>query len=634
MFRHSCITRKAAGGGGKSRTAARHLTRRRSTCAAALTVMVTGAGLALMAAPAHADNQSTSNAALVSSVQANEAPEAVAAEDLRLTKIQRDPYSLAGAARDTLVLAPRSSAYTLADLQLMAPNKLAKQNDGSYLLSEHIAVMPGATLRLSEPGGLTLRLASGPGGFVSIVSLGGNLELIGEKGAPVKLSSWDVDADAPDEETGDGRAYLRAIDGRFTGDYVAASNLGFWSGRTGGFALTGTALPKPATPKPIGWDGGDVLKQFFLDEGSQESAGPLPPAQRGPNLESTVPAPSHVSNSITHTSITGNAFGLFISGTDGISIRNSMVRDSLISGVVLHRYVTNGVLSRISSNNNAGHGFLLDRATSGITVDQATANNNASSGFTVSGTPEADGPSLAGASTIGYGDNMISNSTAKANGKYGVHILGGGPVGVQNNRVTDTDMGIMVTGPAQRISIVGNEIVNVRRHGIALVDGVSRSTVTDNTVDGSSTGVYLRGSVGQVNGNTVQRAETHGVALVGHVAGSDVVGNVLAGSGASALDSSRSSGAGAVAFGGGNDVHRWDQESGFYFWFQKLFHPMTIIWGMVALLLIVSAIRSRKNGLIVHPYAHQMAHQSHLPIPVPQVIDAKPVRSALGRSTS
>ena len=48
-------------------------------------------------------------------------------------------------------------------------------SDGSFLLSEHVLVLAGAALRLSEPGGLTLRLASSPEGFATIVSFGGEL---------------------------------------------------------------------------------------------------------------------------------------------------------------------------------------------------------------------------------------------------------------------------------------------------------------------------------------------------------------------------------------------------------------------------------------------------------------------------
>jgi hypothetical protein len=45
---------------------------------------------------------------------------------------------------------------------------------------------------------------------------------------------------------------------------------------------------------------------------------------------------------------------------------------------------------------------------------------------------------------------------------------------------------------------------------------------------------------------------------------------------------------------------------------------MTAMWTAIAVLIITSAIRSHGNhGAIEHPYAHQMAHQEHLPMPMP-----------------
>jgi hypothetical protein len=458
---HSYITRKGAVIDGASRTVTRH--RERSMWKTALGVIVAGGSLALMVVPAQADTQPGTHLgpSLLSTTAAHSASEAVAAEDLRLTEIRsgstlshrqkrnrKTPYTVVGAGGDTLVLTPRSATYTLADIRRMAPRRLVTMKDGSYLLSEHIAVMPGATLRLSAPGGLTLRLASGPDGFVSIVSLGGKLELVGQKDARLKLSSWDVGARAPDTFSYDGRAYVRSIDGTFTADYLDVSELGFWSGRTGGLAITGTARPGNAALERVGRAGGDAWRRYTVGTMSRQPAGLFQPGQKGPNLTYTAPAQLHVSNRITNTSVTGNAFGLFIAGTNGITISDTKVQDSLNSGVVLHRYVNNGVLSRTSSSHNAGDGYRLDRAATGITLNRATANKNTGSGFAVSGLPEADGPSVAGASTMSYGGNSITHSTASGNSKYGIHIIGGFTVGVQYNKVTDTDMGIVVTGPA------------------------------------------------------------------------------------------------------------------------------------------------------------------------------------------
>ena len=114
----------------------------------------------------------------------------VAAEDRRLIEVraisnaagwtnlnQGRPYRLVTGNTYTLVLIRRDAAYTLDDLLDYAPSTFVRQPDGSYLLSENIVIEQGATLRLASRNGLVLHLASTPDAFVSIVTIGGALEL-------------------------------------------------------------------------------------------------------------------------------------------------------------------------------------------------------------------------------------------------------------------------------------------------------------------------------------------------------------------------------------------------------------------------------------------------------------------------
>ncbi|MPY95143.1 MAG: right-handed parallel beta-helix repeat-containing protein, partial [Acidimicrobiia bacterium] len=484
-------------------------------------------------------------------------------------------------------------------------------SDGSYLLSEHIVVTPRATLNLSAPGGLTLRLASGPEGFSTIVSLGGELQVLGEEGAPVDITSWDTIEGAHDELTTDGRAYIRAIGGQFEASHANLTQLGFWAGRTGGLALTGTDRPNTGAIELAG--PGDEGPLSLLDDVTWQPAGPLQSAQADTDLEYTVPAVNYVSSRISNVTVDHNAFGLFVSGANGVQVSDSTFADNQLGGVVFHRYVTNGVISRTTSTRNVGDGFSLDRATTGITISESTASENSGTGFSLDGRPLAEGPSAVGASLRSCGNNSVNSSTAIDNGRYGIELLGGVNLGASNNLVEGHDMGIMVNGPARRVAVTGNTVRDSARHGVALVNGVTDSTVTGNVVEGSATGVYLRDSTGQVKGNTVQEAGSHGVSLVGRVGGSDVSFNVLAGSGASALDTIRSTGEVSTST---NNVDGWHDTTPWYFLLKKLLKPMNALWTALAVLIILSAVRSRRdNGVIEHPYAHQMAHQGILPLP-------------------
>jgi len=568
----------------------------------------------------------------------------VAAEDRRLTEIRtvaalsrwqgknwKTPYRLSSGAGYTLVLTPSSTPYTMTDLQRLAPQTLLKMSDGGYLLTENVAVAARATLHLAAPGGLRLRLSSGSDGFSSLVSMGGKIELAGEANAPVQITSWDAAKGAPDKSTVDGRAYVRAIGGQFEASHAVLSNLGFWSGRTGGLSLTGTDRPNTGAIESIGATG-DASRTSsgapsLLDGVSQQPAGDLAKGQ-APTLKYTVPAIDYVSTRISDTTLDGNAFGLFVSGANGVQVTDSTIRNSSIAGLVLHRYVRNGVISQTLSEHNVGDGFTLERATTGITISESTARNNTGSGFSLSGRPLAEGPSASGTPLTPFGNNSVSNSTAIGNGHYGIRVTGGFNMGLQNNRVTGSDMGIMVIGPARQISVTGNHVGDSAQHGIALVHRVTGATITGNVVDGAATGVYLRNSGAEVRGNTVGGARSHGVSLVGAADASSVTYNVLAGTGPSALDTQRSSGHVTRL---GNQTNGWHDTTPWYFWFRKLLQPMTALWSLIILMIATTAIRSRgRSRAIAHPYAHtQIVLPDHAALPTGQTIVLDPVGAEL-----
>jgi parallel beta-helix repeat protein len=593
-----------------------------------LPVLIGVAAPLTLPAAAHADDVSGIPVAVVTShADAERQAALVAAEDRRLTEIRtvsslarwqgknwKTPYRLSSGTGYTLVLTPSSVPYTLSDLQKLAPQTLLHMSDGSYLLTENIVVAARATLHLSAPGGLTLRLASGANGFATLVSFGGKIELAGEQGAPVNITSWDVSRAAPDLQTVDGRAYVRAIGGQFEAKYVRFSHLGFWSGRTGGLSLTGQDRPNTGAIESLGQSRKpDDGVPSLLDDVTEQPAGALKDAQP-PTLKYTVPAVDFVSTLIADTTIDGDAFGLFVSGANGVQIDRSTIKNSSIAGVVLHRYVTNGAISKTVSENNVGDGITLDRATTGITINESTARSNSGSGFSLSGRALAEGPSAAGSPLTSYGNSSISNSVSTGNGHYGIEVTGGFKMGLQNNRVSGNDMGIVVTGPASDVSITGNTVRDTDRHGIALLDGVKASTVTGNVVDDAGTGIYLRGSSAELRGNTVQGASSHGVSLVGTVSGTQIEYNVLAGSGPSAVDTERSDG---DVVRTGNQVSGWHDTTPWYFLFKKLLHPMTALWTLIALLVLTSAVRGRgRVREIEHPYAHQqIVLRQHLLLP-------------------
>ncbi|GAQ64192.1 MULTISPECIES: right-handed parallel beta-helix repeat-containing protein [Streptomyces] len=539
----------------------------------------------------------------------------VAAEDHRLDQVRavaavaplkggewKAPYRLDTGDGYTLVLTERSNAYTVSDLLELAPQTFVRQPDGAYLLTENIYLNAGAKLKLSNPGGLTLRMASSNKGFVSIVSFGGRLTLEGTPQAPLRITSWNDKKNKPDKDVRDGRAYIRAIGGQFSMKYAKVGDLGFWSGRTGGLSLTGTDRP----------DTGNI-EDSTVSPGTKAGSGGVVAQPSGslatPDTRFSVPSLSYVSAEIGHSTLTGNAYGLFLSGANGVSISDSTVRKSLEHGLVLHRFVTNAVVERTVSKENGGDGFVLARATEQVRVSGSTAEGNGGNGFTLSGRPLASGPSASGESISSYGSNSVSDSIARDNGHYGIEIFGGKDVGVQNNRVEGGDMGIVARKDATKVAITGNRLTGQSRQGISVRDGVTAATITGNIVEGTETGIYVRDSVGEIRGNTIQDGTNHGITMVGGVSESVITYNVISGVGPSAVDTTRAHGDIAVRQ---NQTFAWHDTSSFWVKFRHYASPMTLLWTFILLLILVSALLGRRQSrrgnrrggrrLGVHPY--------------------------------
>ncbi|MDX2530412.1 right-handed parallel beta-helix repeat-containing protein [Streptomyces europaeiscabiei] len=544
----------------------------------------------------------------VSAADAENETALVAAEDHRLDQVRavaavaplkggewKAPYRLDTGDGYTLVLTQRSNAYTVSDLLELAPQTFVRQPDGAYLLTENIYLNAGAKLKLSNPGGLTLRMASSNKGFVSIVSFGGRLTLEGTPQAPLRITSWNDNKKKPDKDVRDGRAYIRAIGGQFSMKYAKVGDLGFWSGRTGGLSLTGTDRP----------DTGNI-EDSTVAPGSKGGSGGVVAQPSGslatPDTRFSVPSLSYVSAEIGHSTLTGNAFGLFLSGANGVSISDSTVRRSLEHGVVLHRFVTNAVVERTVSKDNGGDGFVLARATEQVRVSGSTAEGNGGNGFTLSGRPLASGPSASGESISSYGSNSVSDSTARDNGHYGIEIFGGKDVGVQNNRVEGGDMGIVARKDATKVAITGNRLVGQSRQGISVRDGVTAATITGNIVESTETGIYIRDSVGEIRGNTIQDGTNHGISLVGGVDESIITYNVISGVGPSAVDTTRAHGGIAVRE---NQTFAWHDTSSFWVKFRHYASPMTLLWTFILLLILISAVLGRRQGRKGHRHGGQ-----------------------------
>ncbi|WP_329518777.1 right-handed parallel beta-helix repeat-containing protein [Spirillospora sp. NBC_01491] len=523
----------------------------------------------------------------------------------------RVPRLLTSANGRTLMLPQRRQPYYVAELEKLAGQDFQKQGDGSYLLGVNIMVAAGGKLILqSSTGPLTIRMRSVPGSFASIVSAGGTVKINGSAQNPVRFTSWNDDTRKPDRQVADGRSYIRAIGGDFGMKYTQVSDLGFWSGRTGGVALTGSDRPDSSAERSTGAPPQAVTLPNGSREptrGNREEVEVNAAGGGGKGVTFHVPAGNLVSGSIDHSTFDGSAYGLFVTASNQTQLTNNTIRNSLVHGVLLHRFAKNATIENTTVTGSRGDGFVLSRGTEGVRVTNCTSEGNGGNGFTLNGQALAEGPSASGESVTSFGGNLVSSSIAKNNRRYGVELLGGDNVAVQNNRISGGDMGIVVREKATRVQIAGNQINRPARQGVVLRDGVTGASVSGNVVTGTETALYLRGSNGTLSGNTVQSAKRHGLTLRGDVTGTSLTGNTLSGAGTSAMDVDGATGKYQNVR---NNAKGWHKTAGFWTWIKRIFKPMNVIWAGVFLLVAISMLRSRGAGLRIgrrgaHPYEEQ-----------------------------
>ena len=521
------------------------------------------------------------------------------------------PYRLATGTLYTLVLVEREAPYTLKDLEELAPRTFRREPDGSWLLSENIVVEDGATLDLSDDDGLTLHLQSNSEAFASIVTLGGSLVVAGTYDEPTRISSWDPDAGAVDTDTSDGRAYVRVVGGHAELSKAFFTDLGFWSGMTGGVSMTGTDIPDKGT---------DTLARKGTNASASDEAAAAAAAEEDAttevfgtellptdeasvlDMEPDLSGYSYVSAMVRDVTFEGNAFGLFVTSADGVVVRDSAISDSLVDGMVFHRNVSNSEVENTTSTGNALDGFDVDRASSGIVLDRLTAEDNGHNGITMNGRALAEGPSATGMPTGVYGNNSLSNSKSNDNARYGVEVIGGTDIEVDGNTLSGNQVGIVVGQGADQVSLADNTIEASALQGIALRDAGTGGTISGNTISGGDIGIYLRNAGADITRNTVEDVENHGITLIGATGTSAITDNVLSGRGPSAVDTARTEG----AVRADNDVSDWRSTKPLGVVLRSIFQPLTIMWLCLGLVLLVTALTSVGRGRrgFVHPYAN------------------------------
>ena len=531
------------------------------------------------------------------------------------------PYHLVTTETKAFVLVPREQPYTLDELASIAPETVTAQADGSFLVNESLVVLSGATLSVASDHGLTVLLNSTASSFVSITTLGGSITVQGTEQAPVRVSSWDPALAAVDQSTADGRAYIRVLGGHAEFAFAEFQSLGFWSGPTGGVALTGDAVPgskelsSSVSPVSMTETGGQAAAE--PGPGPGPTAPPptqtpqpseTPPASGGQGttpsgkagtgteegktdavwtltIEPDYSAHSRASANIRSTLFSENAFGLFVEGADNVIIADSTIRNSLVDGLLFFRDVTESSVTGTTSQDNAADGFSLAKSTRGTVLDSVTATGNGRNGISIEGGPLVLGPNPTGASAEQYGDNSVVKSTVTNNDRYGIEVVGGTGITVDGNTVSGSAAGIVVADGARTVTITDNTVRNTEKQGIVLRESASDQVVEGNSISGAEIGIYARNAGGKFHDNTIEKATSHAIVLVGSTGFSSVSANAVSGTGPSAVDVVRTRNASVS----GNDTTGWEGTKPVDVTLRSIFQPLTVLWIVLGTLVFITA---------------------------------------------
>ncbi len=483
------------------------------------------------------------------------------------------------------MLPARLEPYTLADLQELAPKTFVAQPDGSFLLSENLVALGGATLDLNSGGPTTIRMLSDREAFVSIIAIGGAFKAVGTAGAPVAFVSHDPATGTPDTDTTDGRAYIRVIGGTVDLRHAGFTDLGFWSGETGGLSLTGvesrdpqSAIGDPQTP--VGGAptlSGEELSELVADE---------------------EPAPGPITGAISDVTVSRNAFGLFVSLATKLAIRGVSVSDSLVDGIVMHRHVTESTIESSRSTGNAVDGIVVEPSSSAITMTAVTSSGNGRNGISVDCRPLADRPTAGGTPVSEYGDVHVNDSIVADNSRYGIQVNGGQSITIADSDITANVVGIALDGGASGVDVSNNTMREQGRQSISIRGGVDQTTVHDNRLESVDTGVQIADASAAIEDNTFTDVSNHAVTLVGKATGVRVIGNTIAGYGRTPIHDDAVGG-----YVAGNDTEQWQKQVTPSSVVHTIAQPLTLVWVSLAVLLLFTAMSGRRMRNSRHPYS-------------------------------
>jgi hypothetical protein len=494
--------------------------------------------------------------ALLPKVSATQQAATVAAEDSRIRLLVHDAASVfqpevipVQGAQPTLVLTAGSGAYTYNSLVQYGALVLLPHHAG--LLLDNVFVAANARLNLGGPNLRALYLESSASGFTSIVGWGGDLYFDGTAQHPLTIMGWDRTTNTPAPDASGGRSYIRDVGGKMVLTDARVSALGFWSGRTGGVAWTGSTS-KPST--------GGATGSTFTDE----------------------------------------TYGAFVTRGRNLKFHDDLFEFNELDGLHIHRNNTGTSVTDSAAARNGGNGFLVDPATSDTVLTSDVSEHNAGDGYLIDGEPLATGASASGGSVTADTGTYLQQSAAIDNLQSGIVLEGGSGTVVRGDEVCARLAGIAIREGASNTIVTGNDVRCNPRTALEIGPAAPQSVISGNTLVDARIGMLIRSS-GPVtaDSNRIIGVTVFGITARGsssRVSGQD---NVISGSGFRAVDARADAAYPALS---GTQEAGWIHEVKLTVWSYLIFHPLALLWLSILILVIFGELWSRIRRMPPHPY--------------------------------
>ena len=350
------------------------------------------------------------------------------------------------AAKNTITV--QSGVWSLPDVRAQLGDGggvLKETTKGEWLLTANLAISKGAALRIAGPQVAWLKLASNAAGFIWLKALGGDLQI-----ETTKVTSWDADRNAVDENTDDGRSFVLARNGSHMNIVNAEmSYLGYFANESYGVAwrtpgTTGQAINSKFGYNFYGLYAYEVSNLIIRgNEVHHSTRYGIDPHTRSNKLL--------IENNISHHN--GKQGIILAEECNDSVIRNNTAYSNTLHGIVIYQRSNNNI---VEGNTSYGNGWQ------GINVNDSS--NTVVRGNVVYGN---------GKSGIGIGENAqntrIEKNTIRDNAEHGVYLY--------SSSTASTLVGNVISGNVQNG-------IYIKSEGNLIGEG--------NDISGNKVGVFQR----------------------------------------------------------------------------------------------------------------------------------------------